>query len=93
MAFFCYTFQLSFLCYVCSLILQCISYINSQDFISRYYHNKYQKSQASGYVNHYAAGERLIGLTEKQLKEHLESLVKATPKTKGMSCVCHIFNG
>ena len=44
-----------------------------------YYHTKYNRVQVAvpHVVNHYAAGARLIGLTEKQIKQHLMHL-KAT---------------
>ena len=44
------------------------------DEIVGYYSHKYKRSQTPHVVNHYAAGARLIGLTERQLKEHLEHL-------------------
>ena len=40
----------------------------------RYYKNKYRRVNAPHVVMHYAAGARLIGLTEKQLARHLERL-------------------
>lgn len=50
---------------------------NSQDLyyyydISRYYNAKVRKSPHV--VGHYAAGARLIGLTEKQMAQHLATL-------------------
>lgn len=39
-----------------------------------YFHSKYKRSQAPHVVGHYAAGARLIGLTEKQLQKHMESI-------------------
>ena len=41
-------------------------------FLARYYHNKARK--APHVVAHYAAGARVIGLTEKQMAAHLASL-------------------
>lgn len=47
----------------------CVSFISY-----RYYNTKYKKAQAPHVVMHYAAGARLIGLTEKQLTEHLKKI-------------------
>ncbi|CAH1790050.1 unnamed protein product [Owenia fusiformis] len=50
------------------------SALQSMNEIVGYFHTKYKKVQAPHVVGHYAAGARLIGLTEKQLVEHLELL-------------------
>ena len=39
-----------------------------------FYHTKYKRIQAPHVVGHYAAGARVIGLTENQLRRHMESL-------------------
>jgi hypothetical protein len=39
-----------------------------------FYHTKYKRAQAPHVVGHYAAGARLIGLTEFQLRKHMETL-------------------
>lgn len=44
------------------------------DVLERYFNTKYKKAQAPHVVMHYAAGARLIGLTEKQLVQHLDRL-------------------
>ena len=41
---------------------------------ARYYNTKYKRFQVPHVVNHYAAGARLIGLTDKQLKEHFDAI-------------------
>ncbi len=43
-------------------------------YLSSYFHSKYKRSQAPHVVGHYAAGARLIGLTEKQLQKHMEKI-------------------
>ncbi len=57
-----------------------------------YYHSEYKRVQVAvpHVVNHYAAGARLIGLTEKQIKEHLQKL---KTKNAGMFFIYqHIFS-
>jgi len=50
--------------------------------ITKYYNSKYKRVQAvvPHVVNDYAAATRLIGLSEKQIKLHLERLKGAAPK-------------
>ena len=43
-------------------------------FHRSFYHTKYKRIQAPHVVGHYAAGARVIGLTENQLRKHMESL-------------------
>ncbi|XP_033629321.1 uncharacterized protein LOC117291613 [Asterias rubens] len=50
------------------------SALKQMDEIVGYYKNKYRRVNAPHVVMHYAAGARLIGLTEKQLARHLERL-------------------
>ncbi|KAJ8019644.1 Caltractin [Holothuria leucospilota] len=50
------------------------SALKQMDEIVGYYNTKYKKAQAPHVVMHYAAGARLIGLTEKQLTEHLKKI-------------------
>ncbi|XP_038071507.1 uncharacterized protein LOC119740312 [Patiria miniata] len=50
------------------------SALKAMDEIVGYYKNKYRRVNAPHVVMHYAAGARLIGLTEKQLARHLEKL-------------------
>ncbi|XP_068687757.1 uncharacterized protein [Montipora foliosa] len=50
------------------------SALQSLNEIVGFYHTKYKRIQAPHVVGHYAAGARLIGLTENQLRRHMESL-------------------
>ncbi|XP_028393106.1 uncharacterized protein LOC114517535 isoform X2 [Dendronephthya gigantea] len=50
------------------------SALHSMEEIVGYFHSKYKRSQAPHVVGHYAAGARLIGLTEKQLQKHMERI-------------------
>ncbi|PIK40952.1 hypothetical protein BSL78_22198 [Apostichopus japonicus] len=50
------------------------SALAQMDEIVGYYNTKYKRAQAPHVVMHYAAGARLIGLTEKQLTEHLKKI-------------------
>ncbi|CAH3174940.1 unnamed protein product [Porites lobata] len=50
------------------------SALHSINEIVGFYHTKYKRIQAPHVVGHYAAGARLIGLTENQLRKHMESL-------------------
>ena len=52
------------------------SALSSLSEIERYYNNKVRKSPHV--VGHYAAGARLIGLTEKQMAKHLATLNSVT---------------
>ncbi|XP_070570804.1 EF-hand calcium-binding domain-containing protein 3-like [Ptychodera flava] len=53
------------------------SALQAMDEIVGYYKTKYKKAQIPHVVGHYAAGARLIGLTEKQLVMHLEHLKRS----------------
>ena len=44
----------------------------------RYYHQKYKKVQTPHVIRHYAAGARLIGLSEQQIRRHLEQLRRSS---------------
>lgn len=46
----------------------------------RYYQTKYKKVKVPHVVAHYAAGARLIGLTDKQIAEHLENLKRVNAR-------------
>ncbi|XP_054758612.1 uncharacterized protein LOC129264684 [Lytechinus pictus] len=50
------------------------SALKQMDVLERYFNTKYKRAQAPHVVMHYAAGARLIGLTEKQLAQHLDRL-------------------
>lgn len=50
------------------------SFTNWWLFHHSFYHTKYKRIQAPHVVGHYAAGARVIGLTENQLRKHMESL-------------------
>ena len=50
------------------------SALHSMEEIVGYFHSKYKRAQAPHVVGHYAAGARLIGLTEKQLQKHMEKI-------------------
>eukprot|EP00057_Strongylocentrotus_purpuratus_P026087 XP_011680561.1 PREDICTED: uncharacterized protein LOC105445997 isoform X1 [Strongylocentrotus purpuratus] len=50
------------------------SALTQMDVLQRYFNTKYKRAQAPHVVMHYAAGARLIGLTEKQLVQHLDRL-------------------
>ncbi|XP_071487181.1 uncharacterized protein [Diadema antillarum] len=50
------------------------SALKQMDVLERYFNTKYKRAQAPHVVMHYAAGARLIGLTEKQLVQHLDRL-------------------
>ncbi|KAK3736135.1 hypothetical protein QZH41_004642 [Actinostola sp. cb2023] len=50
------------------------SALHSLNEIVGFYHTKYKRIQAPHVVGHYAAGARLIGLTEFQLRKHMETL-------------------
>ncbi|XP_072046796.1 uncharacterized protein [Amphiura filiformis] len=50
------------------------SALKQMDEIVGYYNTKYKRAQAPHVVMHYAAGARLIGLTEKQLVQHMKLL-------------------
>lgn len=50
------------------------SALHSINEIVGFYHTKYKRIQAPHVVGHYAAGARVIGLTENQLRRRLESL-------------------
>ncbi|KXJ28037.1 Caltractin [Exaiptasia diaphana] len=50
------------------------SALHSLNEIVGFYHTKYKRIQAPHVVGHYAAGARLIGLTEGQLRKHMETL-------------------
>lgn len=43
-------------------------------FHYRFYNSKYKRAQAPHVIGHFAAGARLIGLTEKQLQKHMEKI-------------------
>ncbi|PFX26069.1 Caltractin [Stylophora pistillata] len=51
-----------------------ITFENVKPLNRRFYHTKYKRIQAPHVVGHYAAGARVIGLTENQLRRRLESL-------------------
>ncbi|XP_022102020.1 uncharacterized protein LOC110985355 [Acanthaster planci] len=59
------------------------SALKAMDEIVGYYKSKYRRANAPHVVMHYAAGARLIGLTEKQLARHLEKL-QASNKGKDL---------
>lgn len=48
----------------------------------RYYHSKYKKVQTPHVIRHYAAGARLIGLSEKQIRQHLDKLRESSSDDK-----------
>lgn len=50
------------------------SALQSINEIVGYYHSKYKKVQAPHVIRHYADGARLIGLSEQQLRRHLDKL-------------------
>ncbi|XP_058972656.1 uncharacterized protein [Pocillopora verrucosa] len=50
------------------------SALHSISEIVGFYHTKYKRIQAPHVVGHYAAGARVIGLTENQLRRRMESL-------------------
>ncbi|XP_001637910.3 uncharacterized protein LOC5517849 [Nematostella vectensis] len=50
------------------------SALHSINEIVGFYHTRYKRTQAPHVVGHYAAGARLIGLTETQLRKHMEKL-------------------
>ncbi|XP_071941497.1 uncharacterized protein [Antedon mediterranea] len=50
------------------------SALKQMDELVGYFHKKYKRMNAPHVVSHYAAGARLIGLTEKQLQEHLDRI-------------------
>lgn len=50
-----------------------------------YYSSKYKRVQVPHVVNHYAAGARLIGLSEKQIKKHLMELKGSYAKHGGLN--------
>ena len=51
-------------------------------FFRSYYHSKYKKVQTPHVIRHYAAGARLIGLSEQQIRRHLERLRESSVDNK-----------
>ena len=67
------------------LILNEIHRINSFNLnfsLSSYYHNKYKKVQTPHVIRHYADGARLIGLSEQQIRRHLDQLRRSSNDSK-----------
>eukprot|EP00111_Clytia_hemisphaerica_P019865 TCONS_00058562-protein len=54
------------------------SALHSINEIVGYYHQKYKKVQTPHVIRHYAAGARLIGLSEQQIRRHLEQLRRSS---------------
>jgi len=58
------------------------SALHSINEIVGYYHSKYKKVQAPHVIRHYAAGARLIGLSEQQIRRHLDKLRESSADDK-----------
>lgn len=58
------------------------SALHSINEIVGYYHNKYKKVQTPHVIRHYADGARLIGLSEQQIRRHLDQLRRSANDSK-----------
>ncbi|XP_057305377.1 uncharacterized protein LOC130642305 [Hydractinia symbiolongicarpus] len=58
------------------------SALHSINEIVGYYHSKYKKVQAPHVIRHYADGARLIGLSEQQIRRHLDRLRESSVDNK-----------